>query len=208
MSLARAVVVPLLALTLAACSSTRDEAAAAAEEPWGHAYAGSSDGWWVNWSQSLGGKAPYGPGTRFELETLGPQGIRQAETIEVVSMKPQVDGSFDVMLRSSRSPATYRATLPPGLAYTSGSPATLTARNEKLVPVTVPAGTFQAGRLWTSVPGGSAPRERDDWVVPEFPVPVQSWTRAPTATELYDPPADGTIPEGTVLTRLVRVVRQ
>lgn len=207
MSLARvARFVPLI--VVAACSGTREDSRAAAEEPWGHAYAGASDGWWVNWNQSLGGKAPYGPGTRFELETLGPQGIRQTETIEVVSMKPQVDGSFDVMLRSSRSPAAYRATLPPGLAYTSGSSGSLTARSEKLVPVTVPAGDFQAGRLWTSEQKGDIPYERDDWVVAELPVPVQSWSRPPSRTELYDPPADGAIPEGTVLTRLVRVVRQ
>ena len=50
--------------------------------------------------------------------------------------------------------------------------------------------------------------ERDEWVVPDPPMPVQTWSRPVNATELYNPPADGTVPEGTSLTRLVRIERK
>jgi hypothetical protein len=55
---------------------------------------------------------------------------------------------------------------------------------------------------------GSIPYERDEWVAPDLPVRIQTWSRPVSATELYDPPADGTIPEGTTLTRLVRIERK
>ena len=193
---------------VAACSGPQAESSGTVEEPWSHAYSGASDGWWVDWNGALRGQPPFGPGTRFELETLGPHGNRQTEVIEVVSLRPNATGSFSVVLRSSASGNAYRASMPPDLAYSGGSPGSLTSRNEKLVAVTVPAGTFSAGRLWTSTMKGSIPYERDEWVVPDLPVPVQAWTRPPSAQELYDPPADGTVPEGTSLTRLVRIDRR
>ncbi len=206
MSLTRAIAASLV--LLAACSNSRAESVAKAEEPWSHAYSGASDGWWRDWNWALDGKAPFGPGTRFEMETLGPHGMRQTEVIEVVSIRPNQVGSFEMVLRSSTSGMSYRASLPPDLAYTPGNPGFIVARNEKLVPVTVPAGTFSAGRLWTSERVGSIPYERDEWVVPNIPVRIQTWSRPVSATEHYNPPADGTVPEGTTLTRLVRIDRK
>lgn len=197
-----------IVFVVAACSGSKAESAAMVEEPWSHAYSGASDGWWVGWNGALNGTAPFGPGTRFEMETLGPHGIRQTESIEVVSIRPGGMGSFSVVLRSSAVGSSYRASMPPDLAYTSGSPGFITARNERLVPVIVPAGTFAAGRLWTSEYAGSIPYERDEWVVPDLPVPIQVWSRPAGATDLYNPPADGTVPEGTTLRRLVRITRR
>lgn len=205
MSLTRVIVISLIAV--AACSGSRVESKAA-EEPWSHAYSGSSDGWWLKWGESLGREPPYGPGTQFELETLGPLGIRLTEVMEVVSIEARPLGRFSIVLKSSNISSMYRTSIPGSLKYTNTNPGFITARNEKLVPVTVPAGTFKAGRLWMSEPNESTPHERDEWVVPEFPFPVQSWSRPVSATHLYDPPADGTVPEGTVLTRLVRVDRK
>lgn len=206
MLLARGIAISLV--VVAACSSTEAGSGATAEEPWSHAYAGASDGWWVEWDGSLHGKPPFGPGTQFELETLGPHGNRQIEVIEVVSIRPNSTGSFSLVLRSSTAGISYRASMPPDLAYTRGNPGFITARNEKLVPVTVPAGTFSAGRLWTSDHVGSIPYERDEWVAPDLPVRIQTWARPVSAQEYYNPPADGTVPEGTTLTRLVRINRK
>ena len=206
MLLARGVAISMV--LVAACSGPSAESGATAEEPWSHAYSGAPDGWWVGWQGALGGQPPFGPGTRFEVEKLGPHGNRQTEVIEVVSLRPSGAGTFSVVLRSSASGNAYRATMPPDLAYTSGSPGFITARNEKLVPVTVPAGTFSAGRLWTSMQEGSIPYERDEWVVPDLPIPIQTWARPTSAQEHYNPPADGTVPEGTSLTRLVRIDRR
>lgn len=207
MSLARLAVLSLVAV--AACSGSHPAPRAVADGEWSHAYAGSPDGWWINWQQSLGGKAPYGAGTRFETEKLGPHGIRETETFEVLSIEAQPGGEFKLMLRSSINGSTYPATIPRRLAYVhSGNRGTISARNEKFVSVTVPAGTFDAGRLWTSESSGYIPYERDEWVVPELPIPVQSWYRKVNATDPYDPPADGALPEGTELTRLVRIDRK
>ena len=206
MSLARGLAISLV--VVAACSSSQAESnSRATEEPWSHAYSGASDGWWRNWLTSLDGKAPFGPGTQFEIETLGPHGIRQTEVIEVVGIRPGGAGTFVLQLRSSNG-STYRSDLPPALAWTRTNPASVTARTEKLVSVTVPAGTFKAGRLWTAETSDTVPYERDEWVVPDLPVRVQSWYRPAGATDLYNPPADGNIPEGTVLTRLVRIDRK
>jgi hypothetical protein len=206
-SLVRAALVSVLAL--AACKETRaGRKVASAEEPWSHAYSGAADGWWMNWSQSLEGKAPFGPGTQFELETIAPGSVDQREVLEVVSITPGIQGSFAVVLRSSLTGYTSRVQLPSGLRYSPGSIGSITSRNEARVPVTVPAGTFEAGRLWTSETRNGESYERDEWVVPDIPVPVQSWNRPVRATELYDPPADGIVPEGAVLTRLVRIDRK
>ena len=206
MSLARCFALTLL--VVAGCSGSESKPKAAAEEPWSHAYSGASDGWWIDWSSSLDGKPPFGPGTEFELETIAPHGNRQTEVLEVASISPGGMGSFSVVLRSSRTGNSYKAVMPPDLAYSGGSSGSLTTRNEKLVPVTVPAGKFSAGRLWMSERVGSIPYERDSWVVPDLPIPVQSWSRPPSAEALYNPPADGTVPEGTTLTRLVRITRR
>lgn len=208
MSLARAAVVSVLAL--AACKGTHaGRKVASADEPWSHAYSGTSDGWWVNWARSLEGKAPFGPGTQFELETIAPGSVDQREVLEVVSITPGGEGTFSVVLSSSTTGNMRRTQLPPSLRYGPGNNGgSITARNEGLVTVTVPAGTFKAGRLWSSETRGDEPYERDEWVVADIPVPVQSWSRPVRGRELYNPPADGIVPEGTVLTRLVRIDRK
>lgn len=193
---------------LAACSGSRHDARAAVDEPWGHAWSGAPDGWWMNWDQALHGNAPFGPGTRFELETLGPEGERRSEVLEVESITPTAVGSFSVVLRSSVSGNAFKTLMPPDLLYSPGAHGFITARSEKLLPVTVPAGSFSAGRLWTSEAKESIPYERDEWVVPDLPVRIQIWSRPASAKELYDPPADGTVPVGTTLTRLVRIERR
>ena len=206
MSVARVVLISLVAT--AACSSSKSKVKAAAEvaeQPWSHAYAGASDGWWRGWGESLGGQLPYGPGTQFEVETLGPEGMRSTEVIEVVSIEPRPGNELLLRLRSSATSSEYSTRIPLRLAYAGGS---ITSRAEHLVPVTVPAGTFKAGRLWMSEKDGTITYERDEWVTPDLPMPVQSWSRPVSAKALYDPPADGTVPEGTTLRRLVRVDRR
>ena len=198
--------ITVMLAVLASCASCRREPDA--EAPWSHAYSGAPDGWWVEWHSALGGKVPFGAGTQFEIETLGPHGNRQTEVIEVVSIRATAIGSFELRLQSSATGSPYRASMPPDLAYTRGSPGSLTTRNERLVPVTVPAGTFSAGRLWRSETVGDVSYEQDEWVVPDLPIRVQTWSRPVSATELYNPPADGSIPEGTTLTRLIRITRK
>jgi hypothetical protein len=194
---------------IGACSSSRAESAkttATVDEPWSHAYSGAPDGWWKNWDSSLGGKAPFGVGTRLEIEYVGPHGMRQSRVLEVRSVTPQPQGAFEVVLESPEG--SVRSSVPPSLTYSPGAVGFLTTRNEKLLSVTVPAGTFAAGRLWTSERNGSLVYERDDWVVPDLPIPVQSWSRPVSAKELYNPPADDSVPEGTLLTRLVRIEKK
>ena len=206
MSVARTVIISLVAL--AACSGSRAKSKkAVAEEPWSQAYSGA-DAWWQGWDQSLGSKPPFGPGTQFEIETLGPSGIRQTEVIEVVSIATQPSGRFSIMLKSSSNGMQYRSSLPPDLAYTPGTRGFITARNEKLVPVTVPAGSFDAGRVWISENSGYRTNTRDEWVVRDIPVRIQTWSRPNNAKDLYNPPPDGAVPEGTVLTRLIRIDRK
>jgi hypothetical protein len=74
--------------------------------------------------------------------------------------------------------------------------------------VTAPAPTFAAGRLYRSERVSGLSYERDEWVVPEIPFPIQTWSRPVSAKDLYNPPADGTIPEGTRLTRLARIEKE
>lgn len=206
MSLARTIAVSLVALS--ACSGSR--VASRPEEPWNQAYSGASDGWWRTWHESLHGKQPFGPGTQFELESVGPHGERSTTLIEVLSITPNATGSFSVILRSTRDSSvfTYKVTMPGDLAYTPGPIGSITSRNEKLVSVTVPAGTFAAGRIWRREERDETTYERDEWLVPDIPIPVQSWSRPASATELYNPPADGAVPDGTTLTRLVRIEKK
>ena len=205
MRVVRGIVLSLV--VLAGCSRSRARSTVAVDEPWSHAYTGGNDGWWKDWDASLGGKAPFGVGTQFEMETIGPDGTRQSTVLEVRSMTPQPLGAFEVVLESPDG-MSQRWSVPPRLAYSPGAVGSVTTRNEKLLSVTVPAGTFAAGRLWKSDRNGSLVYERDEWVVPDIPMPVQSWSRPVTAMELYNPPADGTVPEGTSLTRLVRIERK
>jgi len=207
MSLARLFGISLF--TIAACSGPKAKSKrAVVEEPWGRAYSGTPDAWWSNWHNSLGSKPPFGPGTQFEIETLGPNGIRQTEVIEVISITAQAAGGFALLMKYSNHGMQYRSSLPSELAYTHTNPGVITARNEQLAPVTVPAGTFDAGRLYISEKDGNSWKERDEWVVPDLPVRVQTWSRPSRATDLYNPPADGSVPEGTVLTRLIRIDRK
>lgn len=207
MSLARAVLIALVAIT--ACSGKHGKSkVAAVDERGGDSYSGSPDGWWRDWHESLGSKPPYGPGTQFEVETLGAHGIRQTEVIEVVSINAQPSGGFALVLKSLRNGMQYRSSIPSDLLYSPGSQGSITTRNELLVPVTVPAGKFNAGRLWTSRMEGNTPYDRDEWVVPDIPVRVQTWSRPGSAKDLYNPPPDGDLPDGTVLTRLVRIDRK
>lgn len=205
MTVARLLLVSLIAV--AACSKSRT-VSKTAEVPCSHAYSETSDGWWQHWDRSAAHEAPFGPGTQFETETLGPNGIRETEVLEVASITARPGGGFAVVLKSSVNGMTRRGSLPPDLLYSPGSRGVITTRNEQLFPVTVPAGTFSAGRLWASERQGSLSYERDEWIVPDVPVRIQSWSRPVNAADLYNPPADGVMPEGTVLTRLVRIDRK
>jgi hypothetical protein len=192
---------------LAACSSSQAKSTATDDEPASYVSPNAPDGWWVKWDKALAGKTPFGVGTRFEFETLGAHGIRQTRVIEVRAIKPSGRNAFQVELASTDG-SVFRTYMPPGLKYTPGKIGFITARNEKLVSVTVPAGTFAAGRLWTRETVGGLPYEEDEWVVPEIPIPVQRWSRPGAAKELYNPPADGTVPPGTTLDRLIRIDRR
>ena len=201
-------------ILLSACSRTEGaertkstKSNATVDEPWSHAYSGTADGWWMNWDAALAGSAPFGVGTQFERQTIGQDGVSQSQVLEVTSITAQPGGWFELVLQSSDG-TSQRFSMPPRLAYSPGAHGFITTRNEKLLSVTVPAGTFAAGRLWTTEKHGSLVYERDDWVVPDLPMPVQSWSRPVNAKELYNPPAEGAVPEGAILTRLVRIERR
>jgi hypothetical protein len=201
-------------MLLSACSrsertkSTKStKSTATVDEPWSHAYSGTADGWWMNWDAALHGNAPFGIRTQFERQTIGLGGVTHSEVLEVTSITAQPGGSFELVLQSSDG-TSQRLSMPPRLLYSPGARGFITTRNEKLLPVTVPAGTFAAGRLWTAERHGSLVYERDDWVVPDLPMPVQSWSRPVSAKELYNPPTEGVVPEGAILTRLVRIERR
>ena len=194
----------MLAL-LTGCSRSNAKSVAV-DSPWSRADRYSDlDPWWNPWLQSLDGKQPFGVGTRFETETLGLDGVHSTETFEVTSIEPFMM-AFKVQLASSTGKSMRPVVMPPELLYAHfGDRGYVTARNSKLLRVTVPAGTFDAARLWTAERHEGIDYERDVWLVPGLPIPVQSWSRPVSARELYDPPADGTVPYGTTLTRLVRV---
>lgn len=203
----RRILTTLLLVAGCACSGTKSRKdVATVEQPWGHASSLARDGWWMRFS--LAGNAPtYGVGTRFELETLGPSGARSTDVWEVREIRPQpAPGIFEVYLQSANTGAVASGfQLPPSFSYSPGSHGVIWSRNEKLVMVTVPAGTFAAGRMWRNQRVGSLVYEQDEWVVPDIPFPIQTWSRPVSAKELYNPPATGEIPEGTTLTRLVRI---
>lgn len=203
MPMARLIIV-VLAL-VAGCSRSAAKSTATVDEPWSRADQYSDPKpWWKTWSQSLDGQAPFGVGTRFETETIGLDGVHRTESFEVTSIEPFMKG-FKVQLASSTG-RSVKALMPPGLLYTyTGNRGFVTTRNAKLLRVSVPAGTFEAARLWTGERHEGLDYERDVWLAPDLPIPVQSWSRPITAKELYNPPADGTVPYGTALTRLVRV---
>ena len=208
MSLARGILTTLLLSVACSGSDAKStKSANVVDEPWSRAHYNAPDGWYKKWRASPDSTPPYGPGTRFETETIGLDGSYSTETIEVVSIEPRPSGRFQMVLRSSRG-QSYRDAIPPDFLYTRGNPGYLATRNTKLLPVTVPAGSFSAGRMYDSEQYSGLVYVRDVWVVPDIPIPVQSWSRPVTATELYNPPADGTVPHGTILTRLVRVEKQ
>jgi len=190
-----------------ACSGTKSRKdVATVEEPWGHASSLARNGWWMSFTLE-GNAPPYGVGTRFEIETLGPNGARSTDVWEVREIRPQpAPGIFEVVLKSANTGVVAPGFhLPPNFSYSPGSHGVISSRNEKLVNVTVPAGTFAAGRMWRNQSVGSLSYEQDEWVVPEIPFPIQTWSRPVSAKDLYNPPATGEIPEGTTLTRLVRI---
>jgi hypothetical protein len=203
MRFGRVTVVALV--VMAGCSPKGNVAVAKMDEPWSHAYAGS-DGWWKDWNASLGGEAPFGIGTQFEVETIQRTGERDSTIYQVTAMRPQGNGSFEVTLNSEHG--SMRAEMPPALQYSRGPVGSITTRNEKRVWVTVPAGKFAAGRLWAPDPRVGEVYERDEWIVPDLPLPLQSWSRPVAATDLYNPPADDSIPLGSTLTRLIRIDRK
>lgn len=197
----------LLAFAGAACSrsdSPGNGGRVAIEKPWSHAYSGDPNGWWINWSSKFKA-APFANGTRFEFEAIEKDGSRSRIVFEVGSVKPEADGSFQVELMTENG-AVQRGSVPPRLQYIfSDGSGLITSRNEKLVSVTVPAGKFLAGRLWSSERWSDVVYERDDWVVPDVPFPIQSWSRPVSEKQLYNPPADGPVPLGTSLLRLIRI---
>lgn len=195
----------VLTALLGGCSPSSSKSAAMGEEPWSRAdYFGQVDPWWNSWLESLGGQLPFGVGTEFETETLGLDGVHHTETFEVTAIEPFMKG-FKVVLASSTG-KSVKAVMPPELLYNQfGDRGFVATRNPKLVSVTVPAGTFDAARLWTAERHEGVDYERDVWLAPGLPIPVQTWSRPVTARELYNPPADGTVPYGTAITRLVRV---
>jgi hypothetical protein len=197
--------VVVASLVIAGCSQKGNVAVAKVDEPWSHAYSGGK-GWWKDWDTSLGGKAPFGVGTQFEVETIRGASDRDSTVYEVTAIRPSGNGAFEVTLHSDGH--SMRAEMPPALAYSPGSAGALTTRNEKLVWVTVPAGKFAAGRLWTPESRGSEVYERDEWVVADLPLPLQSWSRPVLAKDLYNPPADDSIPAGSTLRRLIRIDRK
>ena len=203
MSTARLIRV-VLAL-VAGCSRSDAKSTATVDEPWSRADEYSDKNpWWKTWTESLEGQAPFGVGTRFETETVGLEGVHRTETFEVTSIEPFMKG-FKVRLASS-SGQSVKAMMPPELLYArTGNRGFVTTRNAKLLRVSVPAGTFKTVRLWTAERHDGIDYERDVWLGPGLRIPVQSWSRPITAKELYNPPADGTVPYGTALTRLVRV---
>jgi hypothetical protein len=198
------IVVVVLAL-LAGCSRSDAKSTATVDEPWSRADEYShSNPWWKTWTESLEGQAPFGVGTRFETESVGLDGIHRNETFEVTSIEPFMKG-FKIQLASSTG-RSVKALMPPELLYSyTGNRGFVTTRNAKLLRVSVPAGTFEAARLWTAERHDGVDYERDVWLAPDIPIPIQSWSRPVSAKELYNPPADGTVPYGTALTRLVRV---
>lgn len=203
-------IVALLAFAGAGCSrsdSSGNEAPGAIEKEWSHAYSGDRNGWWINWSSKLKA-APFANGTRFEFEAIEKDGSRSRIVFEVRSVKPEAGGSFQVELVRENG-SVQRESVPPRLQYIfSRGTGFITSRNEKLVSVTVPAGKFLAGRLWSSERWSDIGYERDDWVVPDVPLPIQSWSRSVSEKHLYNPPADGTVPPGTSLWRLIRIEKK
>ena len=190
---------------LAGCSRSKATSTTTVDEPWSRAdYYGQTDPWWNGWSESLGGQLPFGVGTKFETETIGLDGVHRTEVFEVTAIEPFMQG-FKVLLASS-SGQSVKALMPPELLYANfGNQGFVTTRNAKLLRVTVPAGTFDVARLWTAERHEGIDYERDVWLAPGLPIPVQSWSRPITDSALYNPPADGAVPYGTALTRLVRV---
>lgn len=170
------------------------------EQPWSHANSDDPNGWWQHWMVNTSSKPRYGVGSRLTFETIdGDSNSRQTSTYVVEAEKPEYGGSFKVDLVAADGSQRVPGSIPPRLRQPSGGG--VSARSEHWSTVTVPAGTFEAGRMWE--PDGSG-GETDVWLVPDVPLPVQRWSR-PVVKELYDPPADGNVPAGTRLTRLVSI---
>lgn len=174
----------------------------APEPPWNYADTADSNGWWTydNWQVET---VKFPEGTRFEFETIYTDGSRRASTWRVQSAQPaSVKGVFNVQLtKVDGSRGSQRSQVPPHLYFDHSIP----ARNEKLVAVTTPAGTFLAGRLWQREKRENADYVTDTWYVPDIPLPVQIWSRPVTEQHLYDPPAEGPIPPRTFLHKLTRI---
>lgn len=186
-------------LLMAAASCSKE---GAPEPPWNYADTGDPNGWWTydNWKVE---KVTFREGTRFEFETTYTDGSRRTTTWMVRSAQPaSVKGVFNVQLTEVEGRrGSQRSQVPPHLYFERSIP----ARNEKLVAVKTPAGTFLAGRLWQREKRGNADYVTDTWYVPDIPLPVQIWSRPVGEQQLYDPPAEGRIPPGTFLHKLTRI---
>lgn len=172
------------------------------EPPWNFADTADPNGWWTydNWKVE---KVKFPEGTRFEFETIHTDGSHRTSTWMVRSAQPaSLKGVFNVQLTEvDGSRGSQRSQVPPHLYFDHSIP----ARNEKLVAVKTPAGSFLAGRLWAREKRENADYVTDTWYVPDIPLPVQIWSRPVSEQQLYDPPAEGPVPPGTFLNRLTRI---
>lgn len=178
----------MLLIVAAACSRSQPESVSPSDP----------SGWWNDWNAE---KVEFPEGTRFEFETIFPDGSRGRRVIVVQRVDPAPGGGFNVTL--GENSIFERRPLPPPVAFGGSTQ----PRNRDRVSLTTPAGTFLAGRVWRNEHRGHVPLETDMWLVPDIPLPVQKWSR-PVSDGLYDPPSDGDIPRGTSLERLVRIQKQ
>lgn len=179
--------------------------AGAREKPWSRADHNDPKGFWMSWR--LDAPPSYGVGTRFDIERVAADGTKTMETLTVTAISPQRGGrSYRVDLQRGDSMAVRRD-VPLSLPYTRGPVGYITARNPKLVEVTVPAGRFTAARIYSTEAVGDETHEVDQWIVADLPVPVLVWSRRPR-TDPYDPPEDAVIPLGKAYSRLVSIDRK
>jgi hypothetical protein len=195
-----AAMVSLFLLAATGCSRSHSSGGAggAVEQPWSHAWSGDPNGWWTSWKLE---KAPFPEGTRFEFETIEMDGSRGTSAWVARSPTPGPGGMFWIEFTGDDG-SSQRLIAPPPLPSSAGP---ILSRNEKLVSVTTPAGTFLAGRLWRSDRYDDIHYETDEWLAPGISFPVQTWSRPVSEKQLYDPPLEGSIPSGTRLRRLIRM---
>ena len=138
-------------------SHSSGPAQGAPEQPWAHAWSGDPDGWWTRWKLQ---KAEFPEGTRFEMETIEMDGSRATSAWVVRSVSAAAGETVSMDLASDDG-SVRRVVAPPPVPYAKQG---LLSRNEKLVSVTTPAGTFLAGRIWRSERRGDIVYETDEWL--------------------------------------------